>query len=337
MGVLFDHPFLTLPENEFARAAVERLLASETDVEPAVVFLHGPPGTGKSHLATSLAQRFKETYPEARCRILSIYEFSSLNMESAAANAPHDQLLALSELDLLVCEDVHHLDRQIWLQKKLITVLDELLQAGGRVIFTSQLAVGDFQQAIPKLISRGHAGVTAALALPGEASRVQLLQHFAALQSLIVPEACFERLARELPVSPRELLGITTQLEALTRFENAELTLETIEQFLNGQQPRSKPSLTEIARSVAREFGVTVQSMRSAKREQSLLIPRQVAMLLSRELNEANYATIGAYFGGRSHSTVMHACRALTQKSHVSPELDCRLNQLRRVLQGHSG
>ncbi|MBL4883891.1 MAG: hypothetical protein JKY95_05050, partial [Planctomycetaceae bacterium] len=88
---------------------------------------------------------------------------------------------------------------------------------------------------------------------------------------------------------------------------------------------------------VAREFRVTVKGMRSSTREQEFLIPRQVGMYLARNMMQANYAKIGHFYGHRSHSTVMHACKALQGKIKDSPELDYRINQLTRQLQGHPG
>jgi len=337
MPALFEHSLLSLPENEFARAALDRILSPDPDFDPRLVLISGPSGVGKSHLINQETSRFLEAYPEARCRVLPIYEFASLNLESASTGQIAPELESLHELDLLVCEELNYIERQTWLQKKLIVLIDDLLAHGGRVILTSQIPVGEFQQSLSKLISRCHAGITASISLPEKHSRVSLLHHFAQHRDLYLTTEVADELAERLVVSPRELLGTITQLEAIYQIEKKELTPEMIRHFLDLQHADAKPTLADIAKSVAREFGVTVKAIRSGTRERSLLIPRQTAMWLSRDLIQANYAEIGKYYGNRSHSTVMHACQALQKKAEKSPELDSHLSQLRRLLQGLPG
>ncbi len=334
MSAEFQHSLLNLPENEFARAALERLLSADPDFDPSLVLIHGPSGTGKSHLIMHAVDRFLAHYRDVNYRILPVYEFASLNLEAASTGKPIPELDDLGDLDLLVCEELHHIERQSWLQKKLIVLIDEILSFGGRVVLSSQIPIGEFQQSLPKLISRAHAGITAQIPLPERHSRISLLHHFSQHRGLYLPTESCEILADRLPVSPRELYGVIAQLEAVTQIENQELTPDVIQSFLELQHEGQQPSLPEIAKAVAREFGVTLKAIRSATRERSLLIPRQTAMWLSRDLIQANYAEIGRYYGNRSHSTVMHACQAVQRKIVENPELDFRLAQLRRLLQG---
>ncbi len=333
MGASFDHPPLRLPENELAWTALERLLAFEVEEVPSLLFVHGPSGVGKSHLVVHELRQLLELTDTLQYRLLSMHEFATLCMESTESSAAEEAIRNLAKLDLLICEGLQHLDRQAWIQKKLIPLFDQLQRGGGRILITSQIPIGAYEQLLPRLASRCRGGVTSSIGLPAESSRQRLLRYFAHLHELPLDDDMVTRLARQLPVSPRELQGTIVQLEAWRRHAGNELTPRSIDEYLALQQQREAPSMTQIARSVAREFGVSVQSIRSAAREKSLLIPRQMAMLLARELSQAHYAEIGAYFGGRSHSTVMHACRALAKKSRECPELDYRLGQLRRQLQ----
>ncbi|TWT63589.1 DnaA/Hda family protein [Rubinisphaera italica] len=334
MSAEFEHTLLSLPENQFALAALDRILNPDPDFTPRLVMLQGPSGAGKSHAIYHTMTQFLERFEDVRYRSLPVYEFASLNLESATSGSSLPQLEQLAELDLLVCEELHFIERQTWLQKKLIVLIDDVLAHGGRVIFTSQIPVGEFQQSMPKLISRCHAGITATIELPEQHSRISLLHHFAEEREFFLSTQSAELLASRLPVSPRELYGVIMQLEAIYQIEQKELTPDVIHNFLELQHTGQSPTLSEIAKSVAREFGVTVKAIRSDTRERSLLIPRQTAMLLSRDLIQANYADIGKFYGNRSHSTVMHACQALVKKAIDSPELDSRLSHLRRQLQG---
>lgn len=334
MSAEFEHPYLGLPENQFARAALDRLLGPDPDVAPRLLFLYGPSGSGKSHLIHEGMTSFLERYQDASYRVLPTYEFTSMNVEAAASGSSVAVLEDLADVDLFVCEEIHILERQTWLQKKFIVLIDEILARGGRVILTSQFPIGEFQNTLPKLVSRCHSGITASIPLPARHSRLSLLHHLAQQREIFLPTEAADLLADQLTVSPRELVGVMMQLEAITHLEGATLTSDVIRNFLELQHQDPELTLAEIARSVAREFGVTVKAIRSENRERSLLIPRQTAMWLSRQLTRSNFAEIGKYYGNRSHSTVMHACQALEKKAADSPELDSRVSQLRRQLQG---
>lgn len=336
MSAQFEHSLLSLPENHFALAATERLLGADPDFSPRLVYLFGPSGVGKSHLVVDQVQRFLETYEDVKYRFLPLYEFASMNLE-ASTEGNFDFLQELQDLDLIIFEELHYIENQTWLQKRLVVLIDELLQNDARVLLTSQLSVGEMQQAIPKLVSRCHGGITASIALPSQHSRISLLHHFAQQRDLFLPGDAALELAKALTVSPRELLGAVVQLEAINQFEQTEITLEVARNFLELHQTPIQLTLSEIANRVAREFRVTVKGIRSGTREKEYLIPRQVGMYLSRNLMNANYAEIGHYYGSRSHSTVMHACKALLGKIQQAPELDYRIAQLQRQLQGHPG
>ncbi len=336
MSAQFEHSLLSLPENHFAQAALERLLGTDPDFSPRLVYLFGPAGVGKSHLVVEQVRQFLETYEGVQHRLLPLYEFATLNLE-ASSTGTFPLLDQIQELDLIVLEELHCIENQSWLQKKLVILLDELLQNETRVILTSQLAIGEMQQAIPKLVSRCHGGITSSIALPSEQSRISLLQHFAEHHNFQLPADAALELARKLPVSPRELLGVTLQLEAIHQFEQTEITLEVVKNFLELHKTPKRLSLAQITNAVAKEFRVTAKGIRSETREQQFLIPRQVGMYLSRKMMRANYAEIGHFYGGRSHSTVMHACKSLQEKIKHNSELEYRIVQLKRQLQGYPG
>ncbi len=336
MSAQYEHSLLSLPENHFAQAALERLLGADPDFSPRLVYLFGPAGVGKSHLIVEQVRQFLDTYENVQHRLLPLYEFATLNLE-ASSTGEFEFLEQLQDLDLIVFEELHCIENQSWLQKKLVILLDELLQNDTRVVLTSQLAIGEMQQAIPKLVSRCHAGITSSIALPSQQSRISLLQHFAQHRDFFLPDDAALELAQKLPVSPRELLGVIVQLEAIHQFEQIEITLEVVRNFLDLHETPNRLTLSQITNAVAKEFQVTAKGIRSETREQQFLIPRQIGMYLSREMMQANFAEIGHFYGKRSHSTVMHACKTLQEKIKNNSELEYRIVQLKRQLQGHPG
>ncbi len=117
MSAQYEHSLLSLPENHFAQAALERLLGADPDFSPRLVYLFGPAGVGKSHLIVEQVRQFLDTYENVQHRLLPLYEFATLNLE-ASSTGEFEYLEQLQDLDLIVFEELHCIENQSWLQKK---------------------------------------------------------------------------------------------------------------------------------------------------------------------------------------------------------------------------
>jgi chromosomal replication initiator protein len=207
----------------------------------------------------------------------------------------------------------------------LLAACNDLTAAGCQMIWTSRDSPADLVGYLKKLVSRFRAGVLARLKPPGAESRLKLLEHFAGLQHLRLPEDAAQALAADLPVSPRELWSVVLRLKALSQ-QRRPVSSDLVRRFLQQEVAPRKPRLDEISRSVARQFGVSVSQLRSRRQSRGVVLPRQCAMLLARQLSGRSLKQIGNYFGGRDHSTVIHACQRLALL--LPQEADLRLNLL---------
>jgi chromosomal replication initiator protein len=133
-----------------------------------------------------------------------------------------------------------------------------------------------------------------------------------------------ELLAEGLAVSPRELWAAVTQVGAFSKQERRAVDSDLVRRFLRQEVAPARLRLDDICRAVARQFGISMSQLRSRKQSRGVVLPRQCAMLLSRKLSGRSFEQIGRYFGGRDHSTVIHACRRL--KGLIPQEADLRLN-----------
>ncbi|MGH7127377.1 MAG: DnaA ATPase domain-containing protein, partial [Planctomycetaceae bacterium] len=325
-------PFLVLDENRLALAAVERLKLSRARKTPPLVFLHGPSGCGKSHLARMLLREVRRAKPDVRFALLTASEFAARFAEASATETVPDFQQAYRELDLFLCEDLTALEGRPETQQQFVAVLDELRVHGARCLLTSRKMPGELERVSPRLVNRLHGGECVGVRLPGAASRVRLLRHFASTRQVPLSADAMERLADALPVSPRELLAALLQLQERARLNGGAIDAKTVRRFLQAEALPEAVRLRDVARAVGREFRVTLAALRSAERSQSLVLPRQCGMYLSRELTSEPLAAIAAYFGRRNHGTVLHACRRLERGLAHDAALRQTLARIRAAL-----
>lgn len=317
---------LVLPENRFAHAAIHAEPPART------VFLHGPSGAGKSALAAQAVDRLLAVSPKARVQHWTGSQFAA-EFAEASSNRTIPLFQSLTRrFDLLVLEDVQALEGRPETQVQLLSLTDELLATDCRILWTSRKSPGGLARFLPKLVSRFRGGVLARMRLPGRDSRRLLIEHFARERRISAASAALDLLAEELAVSPRELLGVIEQLAALARHDRRPIDLELARKFLAHEPPARRLTLDDVCRAVARQFGTTVAELRSVKRARTAALPRQCAMFLARELTGSGMQTIGRYFGGRDHSTVVHACHRLAELLESQPDLRTQLDQARYAL-----
>lgn len=326
-----DDPFLIMPENRFAYTAVAELRKRAASPPPPI-YLYGPSGTGKSHLAALAKLFFTRLRPDAIVHRLLASEFAADLAEASEKQTIHEFRARFEGCQLFICEDLHALEGRVESQKQLMLLCDELLANHCQIVWTSRKAPGELTQMLPKLVSRFRGGVTAQVKLPARESRRKLIEHFAKIRQILLQGAAVELLAESLAVSPRELQAAVLQLEALARQGHQSLNVDVARRFLSQDTPRPHISLDEITRAVARQFGVSTKELRSRVRSQGVVAPRQCAMFLARELTDDSLQRIGKYFGDRDHSTVLHACQRVLGLLPDSPALRSQLSQVRSAL-----
>jgi chromosomal replication initiator protein len=325
-------PFLVLSENQLAYAAVSALNEAPAARVCPVVTVHGPAGSGKSHLATQLVQIVGRQHPAAAVSHVLAGEFAAEWAEAVRTRSIRQFEEMYADLRLMVCEDIQDLRNRTGTQEAIVSLIDDLSSRGCRVLLTATSPPGEISGLSPRLVNRCHGGVCVRIDLPGRASRLKLLRHFAALQQIPVPLDVLEHISAYEPGSPRELRGALAQLVQQSSQSGQPVSLATAKRLHGTDGAETDRPVAEIAREVARQFGVALRILRSTSRTSAAVVPRQAAMFLSRELTNAPYSAIGEYFAGRSHSTVVHACRRFEELLEHDSRLGAMADNVRRML-----
>ena len=321
-------PLLLVPEIRLAHSAISQL-GSSSRSRPPSVYISGPPGTGKSHLARLFLQGDR-----GRKRMVLASEFAAELAEASQQKDISGFRDRFQKLDTLVCEDLQALAGRTESQQQLLAVIDDILGRGGRVLITASRLPGRLDRCDRKLVNRCRGGVVVSVRRPAPASRLQLLEHFASRHQIPLPVDAAQVLARRITGSPRDLLSALGQLETLARINGGVIDLGLAQQVISGDVEAEAPGLSQIARVVARHFGVSTRRLRERSRAQHIVLPRQCAMLLARALTGTIYADIATYFGCSNPTTVLHACRRMQERLGNEPELRRAVHAIHAELTG---
>jgi chromosomal replication initiator protein len=320
--------WIDLPQNRAARLSIERVCACLVSRKRRCLnplFLYGPAGVGKSLLIQRLLSQLSHSLPECVFLILSA---ADLALRTDADHA--DDEAALQRADVIVLEDVQHL--HVRDQLRLTFLVDRAIVRQRQVVLTGNQ--GPAALALPaRLASRLAQGLVVGMELLDRSARCDFLSQSAQHSALSLSDESISWLADHIGGSPRRLAGALTRLQNLQAINgNQPLDLSTIQTTFTEEGQSARADIDRIARQVARWYRVEPKDLRSARRSREVMLPRQVSMYLARQLTTLSLVQIGEWFGGRDHTTVLHACRKVEESLTQDAELDMAVRSLQAEL-----
>jgi chromosomal replication initiator protein len=303
--------------------------------------LHGPSGTGKSHLCEALIAEWQRRMPASVVAHLGASEFAERFADAVEDDRIETFRSQLREADLFVLENVGKLATKPTAQRELLYTLDALEARGARVVATFDASPQRLDTLLPGLVGRLSGGVVVALVPPSVASRRAILERLVKLRGIEIEEKALDLLAGDVEKTVPELRGILTTLHALAAQEFAEnvksrtdasIDAPFVRRYLEQRSEAAAPALKAIAEQSARRYGLTVADLKSGSRRRTVVAARDTAIFLARRLTTKSLQEIGDFFGGRDHTTILHSCRKLEQTSESDPETREAIDAIRRKL-----
>ncbi|MDO9026565.1 MAG: chromosomal replication initiator protein DnaA [bacterium] len=300
--------FVIGKSNEFAHAAA-RAVAEAPGKVYNPFFIYGGVGLGKTHLTHAIGNYVRAKKPKAKIFYTPAENFMNEMVAAIQNRKILDFKNHYRNLDVLLIDDIQFLSEKTGMQEEIFHTFNTLYDSRKQIVLTSDRPPKDISQLEERLVSRFQSGLVADIQSPDLETRIAILKKKAEIDNLKVPDEVIFFMAEAVKSNIRELEGSLVRVTAFASVADRELTLELAQEALKHiiSQKTKSISIDSILRTVANHFSVSDEALRSSKRTKELVLPRHIAMYLSRTLTASSLNDIGKRFGGKDHSTVHHA------------------------------
>jgi chromosomal replication initiator protein len=326
--------FVVGKPNEFAVAAAERVATS--DVPPFnPLFLYGGVGLGKTHLMHAIAWRTRQLYPTRQIVYLSAEKFMYQFVRALRSKDMMGFKELFRSVDLLMVDDVQFISGKDSTQEEFFHTFNTLVERGRQIVISADRSPSDLSGLEERIRSRLGWGLVADIHPTTYELRLGILQSKAEQAGVAIQERVIEFLASRITSNVRELEGalnrIVHQASLVQKPVSIEMAQDVLRDLLRAHDRRV--TIDEIQKAVVEHYGIRMADMTSSRRSRAVARPRQVAMFLAKQLTPRSLPEIGKKFGGRDHTTVMHAVRQIEKLSAEDRQLADDLEHIKRKIQ----
>lgn len=325
---VFDN-FIVGPGNRWAYAA-SVAVAENPGQSYNPLFIHGDVGLGKTHLLQAICLRIREQWPDRVMHYVSCDGFINEFMQAVQSNEMGGFRHRFRDVDVLVIDDIHFLTQRERSQEEFFHTFNSLHQQQKQIILSSDAPPEQIPQLEKRLISRFRSGLVTEVEKPTFETRVAILFTKARLRGIELGQGVAELVASKIDSNIRELEGAITSLQIRAMVEKKEISLDLAREAL-GEAPeaaRPQPTIEEIIKIVCAFFDVKRIDLLGKRRHKSISLPRQICMTFARHHTRLSLEEIGAQFGGRDHTTVIHAVKTVKAKRKQDRSFDNTVKKL---------
>ena len=325
--------FVTGKANDLARAAATQV-AERPGTAYNPLFIYGGVGLGKTHLIQAIGNLLHARMPESKIRYIHAEQYVSDVVRAYQHKAFDDFKRYYHSLDLLLIDDIQFFSGKSRTQEEFFYAFNALIESHKQLVITCDTYPKEISGMENRLISRFGWGLTVAVEPPELEMRVAILLKKAEIEAVKIDESVAFFLAKHIQSNVRELEGGLKRVLAYARFSGQELSVDLCREALRDLLAIQNRlvSIENIQKTVADYYKIKVSEMYSKKRSRNVARPRQIAMALAKELTQLSLPDIGDAFGGRDHTTVLHACRKIASLKATNSDITRDINSLLKVL-----
>lgn len=328
----FDN-FVIGPSNRFAYSACLAVAESPAKAYNPL-FIYGPVGLGKTHLMQSITHQILKKFPSNKCCYISSERFTNELIDAIQHRSTANFRKKYRDIDVLLIDDIHFLAGKESTQEEFFHTFNTLHNNRKQIIISSDRPPKEIAKLEERLRSRFAWGLITDIQPPDFETRVAILKKKVEKEPVPVPQEVIHFIAEQITTNIRELEGALIRVLAYSLLEEKNISLEMAQVVLKDmvKQTIKKISIEDIQQTVAIFFNLSCSDLKAKKRNQNILVPRQLAMYLSRQLTNHSLPEIGAFFGGKDHTTVLHSLKKIEKNLSSNPELKNTVDKLTQEL-----
>jgi chromosomal replication initiator protein len=326
--------FIEGPANQFVKSAAMGV-ANRPCKSYNPLFIHGGVGLGKTHLLHAIGHYIREHHKKLRIQCITTEAFINDLVDSLRNKSVDRMKRFYRSLDVLLVDDIQFLQSRLNFEEEFCNTFESLINQGKQIVITSDKPPGQLKLS-ERMIARMEWGLVAHIGIPDLETRVAILQHKAEQKGFRIPQKIAFFIAEHIFNNVRQLEGAINRLGAYCRLMGLDITEEVVEKTLSElfqYTPLKKISVESILKSVATIFGVRVSDLKSSSRTKNVAFPRQVAMYLAKEMVNDSLMRLSSAFGGKTHSTLLHAWKKVSDQVEKDETLRRQIEMARRNLE----
>ena len=298
------------------------------------LFIYGGVGLGKTHLMEAIGNAMSKKNQNVVIKYVPSETFTNDFVKAIQNNTQEEFRNKYRNVDLLLVDDIQFFADKEGTQEEFFHTFNALYDSEKQIVLTSDKLPSEIPKLQERLVSRFQWGLSVDIEAPDLETRLAILKRKAESNHIDISENCLNIIATKISSNVRELEGALSRVQAFAQLKKQQITENLVNESLKNLNLSSKPKVTinVIQKKVAKYFNIDIEDLKGKKRSKEIVIPRQIAMFLARELTNASLPKIGKSFGGKDHTTVLHACDKISKQIDINYQINEDIKKLKEEI-----